>query len=390
MDTINLNLFLKEAERTTVNSTTSPCGNYILFKYSKTISYEENWTETSLQSRGIVFDLRNGECVAFPYEKFFNLNELSESLETRFRKEGLERFTSRWDWSEIEGSHVLDKLDGSLVIIWLDNEGKLRSNTPGSFESEQAVFALEWIKNNSLSERILKEFWKNGGEYHTLLGEFIHPSSKMVVKYPASMNGIHLHSARKKDFSWASKEELGFISERTGLDLVKFFNSPVQLLLEEGKSRAGTEMEGWVFWDSSGRRIKIKTAEYCSLHRIISHTHPNRVIDISNSLESKITFPVDKLPEFFQRVDKWISEIEEEDRPDFQKFVDEIHKELEVVQRAKDFAKTTKLSKREIAAIQELSKEEKAIVFTILDNKELRVPLRRLIDAAKRKTFGKE
>ena len=46
--------------------------------------FENAWDEVTRNSRGHVFNLQTGECVAWPFPKFFNLGENQESLPEKF------------------------------------------------------------------------------------------------------------------------------------------------------------------------------------------------------------------------------------------------------------------------------------------------------------------
>ena len=68
-----------------------------IWNYSDKVQYEGLWNETLLQCRGLVTD-DEGNVVARPFKKFFNLEENKHTP------------TSKFD--------VYDKMDGSLGILF--------------------------------------------------------------------------------------------------------------------------------------------------------------------------------------------------------------------------------------------------------------------------------
>jgi RNA ligase len=97
-----------------------------IYNYSRTCQYDKLWDEVTLDCRGLVLD-SEGNVVAKPFPKFFNMEELSDS--------------------EIpnESFEVYEKMDGSLGIAFY-YKGDWIVATRGSFVSEQAVKGTEMLK----------------------------------------------------------------------------------------------------------------------------------------------------------------------------------------------------------------------------------------------------
>jgi len=95
-----------------------------IWNYTEKVQYEGLWDEITLQTRGLVTD-DEGNVVARPFKKFFNLEE--------GKFEPTEKF------------EVWEKMDGSLLIVfWY--EGKWIVATRGSFTSDQAIKGIELLK----------------------------------------------------------------------------------------------------------------------------------------------------------------------------------------------------------------------------------------------------
>jgi hypothetical protein len=70
-----------------------------IFNYSRTCQYDRLWDEVTLNCRGLILDTE-GNVIAKPFPKFFNMEELSDS---EIPKEAFE---------------VFEKMDGSLGIFF--------------------------------------------------------------------------------------------------------------------------------------------------------------------------------------------------------------------------------------------------------------------------------
>ena len=115
---------------------------------------------TSLRNaRGHIYDTRTGECVAFPFPKFFNLGENEENLPEKF------------PWHE--PYEIYEKMDGWLGVLYR-HEGRFKIASRGSFHSTGAVWASTHLQAFDLS--VLPE-------EATLVFEIIHPEHKIILNY---------------------------------------------------------------------------------------------------------------------------------------------------------------------------------------------------------------
>ena len=70
----------------------------LIWNYTPRVQFGKHWTEETLMARGLITDLE-GNVVARPFKKFFNLGEHQGDL-------------------PIEEFNVTEKLDGSLGIVY--------------------------------------------------------------------------------------------------------------------------------------------------------------------------------------------------------------------------------------------------------------------------------
>ena len=123
-----------------------------IWNYSEKVQYDGLWDEITLMCRGLVTN-SNGDIVARPFRKFFNIEEGKHTP--------TEQFT------------VYEKMDGSLGILFY-YKGEWVFATRGSFTSEQSVKGFEMLKKYDY-EKLHKDY--------TYLFEIIYEENRIVVKY---------------------------------------------------------------------------------------------------------------------------------------------------------------------------------------------------------------
>lgn len=250
-------------------------GPYTLYNYTEKATFDRVWTPETRQCRGLIVD-GAGEIVAWPFDKFFNLDEAEETriaaLETR--------------QGPIE---ITEKLDGSMVAVWY-HDGSWHTSTRGSFNSTQAQAAAWWLAARPRRfTDILQEF--------TLLCEWCAPDNRVVLKYDTAdlvligarltSTGIDLHH-----------EQLCHIANLAGLRQAPMTTESLSYLAEQRGARVG--MEGWVARWPDGFRVKIKTEDYLRLHRLVSNFNPSRVRDVLAGIDGDWATYLAALPEEFR------------------------------------------------------------------------------------------
>lgn len=249
-------------------------GDLRLYDYNSYGIYDHGWSDVAMLSRGLVLDLKNKKVVAMPFVKFFNWSEATTELPNT-------EFTA------------YKKYDGSLgICYWYEKGGYWRVNTRGSFESDQAIWATEWLKPQS---HITDEF-KKGDTY---LFEIIYPTNKIVITY--NFSGLVLLGAYHENGQEYKRYELEDLAANTALRLADIHNfSSVEEMIEKSDELPSDE-EGWVVHYPCGYRVKIKGSEYCRIHRLISNCTPLSVWASFVAMDDFETLKKD-LPEEF-RVD---------------------------------------------------------------------------------------
>ena len=256
-------------------------GDLLQFTYTKAAQYNARWNWFERASRGLIMNAQTGEVVARPFDKFFNWGEGGRK--------------SR--------SHIVDiteKLDGSLGILYREN-GAYRIATRGNFESEQALWATDFLNRNyNLSDL---------DSALTLLFEIIYPENRIVVDY-GDREDLVLIGVRNRHTGddWFFYPAMYELAHRFGFSLpqVYHFNSVTDILAATDTLDANSE--GWVVRFADGQRFKIKGDRYIELHRLVTQATFNRVLKAvaSGQLEMMIAGVPD---EFLTDIKIWQAEI---------------------------------------------------------------------------------
>jgi RNA ligase len=213
----------------------------MVLTYSTSCTFKRCWDEYTRLCRGLIID-GNGEVLAHPFPKFFNLNEHPETQEKSLP----------WHMP----TEVFDKLDGWLGISYrLD--GKLCVSTRGSFSSKGALWATEHIQSGKYDTKIIPD-------YVTILFEIISPVTEIIVRYPYEKHGLHVIGAYNritgKEYD---REYIKAMAGAAGFPVVPCHG---HLSVEDMEARLhrtkAEECEGYVirFWN--GIRVKIKSSDY--------------------------------------------------------------------------------------------------------------------------------
>jgi len=218
-----------------------PNGRLTIFDYTNQCMFDRAWDEFTMQARGLVLD-DQGRVIARPWRKFFNVNERPETLIQALPAETPE---------------LSDKMDGSMVIVFHDEETGWRAITRGCWENIQTKYANKWLVQNF-------------GRLHrdtTYMFELIAPWNRLVIPYDQDemiLIGM-VKTASGEDASYAQVKDYGL---NYGFKSVGFQTRPIsEISLEDPTVR---DREGYVARFSNGLRVKLKYREYMILHKILT------------------------------------------------------------------------------------------------------------------------
>ncbi len=231
-----------------------------LYNYTPKCTYEKYWNETTRASRGIIFDSVTGELVSWTPDKFFNVNEMPETI--------LENLPT-------QDYQVFEKVDGSFVSVsWWEKGQEWIFATRGSFESEQAHHAqlIFLYKDGDINPGACEILNKN----YTYIFEVLYPENRhnegarLVVDYGDVRTLVGLAIYDK-----VNKKELTYIEANNELAKVGFrhakkFNDFDLNKVTELQKTLGAQDEGFVVLFANGLRVKFKTEEYVRMNRILN------------------------------------------------------------------------------------------------------------------------
>lgn len=239
-----------------------PVADLFIHNYTPKAQYDKQWDELTMMCRGLITDSQ-GNIVARPFKKFFNLQEHQGDL-----PEGKPEI-----WS---------KLDGSLgILYWL--HGSPYIATRGSFESDQAKVASLMLENS------YKHKWELLDPSKTYLFEIIYPSNRIVVDYGDKKRLVLLAIIDTEtgaedcitDFDWTYKAK-----HRKDLSFSRAIKTQAK------------NAEGFVLkWDD-GFRLKVKFHEYVRLHRLITQVTARSIWDLLRN-GHEIDELLDRVPDEF-------------------------------------------------------------------------------------------
>lgn len=210
-----------------------------ILNYAEKAQYERVWTNVTRNCRGLI--VRDGEVLARPWPKFFNVGEHEDGA------------------LDLAASvQVSDKADGSLGILYPGPDGLPAIATRGSFQSEQAEHATALYRDRYLGA------WTPLPTY-TYLFEIVYPGNRIVLDYGdlddlILLGAVDIESGitRGPDF------DPGWPGRRA-----QVFDAPT--LADALRLSPRPNAEGLVVrYEATGLMVKIKQDDYVRLHKIVT------------------------------------------------------------------------------------------------------------------------
>lgn len=142
-----------------IREQTHPTEPLKIFNYTQKAVFEGVWNEATRMCRGLIINTETLCVVARPFAKFFNYGEDK---------------ASHISLGEIVT--VTDKIDGSLGIqYWMPKAKRWAIATRGSFTSEQAVWATDWLQKYGTQDYFNIDY--------TYLYEILATWNRIVIEY---------------------------------------------------------------------------------------------------------------------------------------------------------------------------------------------------------------
>ena len=253
-----------------------------IYVYTQRAVRERIWNKITRAARGLILD-GDGNIVARPFDKFFNLFECHETEPKNLPKEPY---------------CIWEKVDGSLgIIFWNPIRECWDISTKGSLHSEQADFARE-----TLLPRYADALNRSASKDCTILTEIIYPSNQIVVNYGDTcelrlLAMRHIHTGNYEH----AKRVLGVIAKSFGMHPADGYGItlPTHHPEQFADLRMEKNMEGWVIQFDGGFRVKVKNPWYLAIHRALDSKSIKRIIELVEGGEWRAFWDV--LPKELQK-----------------------------------------------------------------------------------------
>lgn len=282
------------------------------------------------QCRGMVVDVARKQVLAWPYNKFWNHGE---------------HLADRLDWST---ARVMEKLDGSLMILYFDRCGwrVASSGHPtagGSFGADTRKFSDAFWQTWGAQDLQLDDL----DEQVTYMFELCDSPNRVVVRHDKPR--LVLHGARDlDDGNEATRGDLEIIQWGIGCELVNEFPiGTIDGCLAAAEALDPLKQEGFVVVDGAFNRVKIKSPRYVILHHLKGEATPRRAIELWQ------TGDTEELLNSF---------------PEFRPVIEPVHAELDLIaaQCVKDFEENMPRASRKEFALAVKDRPWSAVLFRML------------------------
>jgi len=237
--------------------------NVVMLHYQNECQYDNNWSTFSRMSRGLIVDLKNQKILAYPFEKFFNLDQMPET---------------KYDvLNNLGPFEVSEKLDGSMLTLFQDpNTKHFHLTTKGSFDSKHGLYATSLLPIQLKSEIFVKEF--------TMMFELIDPKFRIVVDYKKKgyETGLYLIGMRHRQSNkLVSYKDVQLFAKELWVPTFKMFEfRSLDQIIETAKTLPVLD-EGYVlYYRKNDLLVKIKGTEYLRVHRFISKLSPKHLLEV--------------------------------------------------------------------------------------------------------------
>jgi RNA ligase len=351
---MNLDLIKEEVAAGNIRAVTQD--NLTLYNYTPQAQWSKHWNEATTMCRGLILD-PDGNIVARPFPKFFNWGEIPE-------------IHHRINDSVVVG----EKVDGSLGILYNHPSGEVRVATRGSFSSEQALWATNWLHKTMPGLVIPPGI--------TPLVEIIYPQNRIVIDYLGLESLIYLTSIDNNSGRDSDSADWWVLS---GGNMFVHWDYDDLANVVEMMDQDGDYMEGYVVrFTEDDLRVKFKYADYVRLHRIITGTNAKAIWE-HLALGDPMEHILDNVPdEFF----KWASSIIDDLNNAF------AHHEgmaMYAFEKAiNSLAITDPTTRRKQFAERALASGYPGVLFAMYDNKPYQQAIWKLVRPAAERPFRTE
>lgn len=271
-------------------------GNLYLLKYSQ-IDSDFSYRIVR-QCRGIILEKGTNEIIAYPFDKFFNIQE---------------GHADKVDFGTVS---IQEKVDGSIIKVYYYND-KWNVATNGTIDAKDAEATdtltdkkynfydlfLDGIEEQGIT---FPELTKNMGKGLTYIFELVHPVTRIVVKYEKPgvyLIGIRNNKTRKEFDTFEESNEIVKDITNLGIKRPKTFQFASTEEMMAAAEQLTKDEEGYVVRDKEFRRVKVKSPLYLKLHYLKANNEltPKHFVELIQQNETDEFLSA--FPEYKSKVD---------------------------------------------------------------------------------------
>lgn len=229
------------------------------------------------ECRGVVIDILNDMLVITPFEKFFNLNEIEETMYDNI----IEYMTK--NGITMNDLEITEKIDGCIISVRYYN-GRTYISGSGSLDPE-INHVIGWVDeyihhNDNISKMI--RCGNDSGFMRTYMFECICPLETHVVEYSEDQYGLYLIGIRDVKYGFTlNYDSVIKTAEYYGVKTTKMYKDyTLDDLIAKMDDSVGSTREGFVvnIDQVTGFRIKIKYSDYVQLSAIMNNLSRNNIV----------------------------------------------------------------------------------------------------------------
>lgn len=261
-------------------------GKYFVLNYDQIAAYVIGVNEYNKLTRGTVFD-KSGNVVSLPFKRFFNYGEEQ---------------ADRLDFSK---SQIIEKLDGSLLSVFFDENNNPVYNTRkmiSSSEKDMSLTSKALLGDDEVN--LMQEFGKYvkdvnferakkalGTNNVVFIFEAITSKNKVVTSYAKDALGLYLIGCRIMDtLEELTEEELDSVATLLNVKRPKIYSftgnyKEIKKMLDD-MDQFSEDFEGFVVRQAD-KRVKIKKDSYLKLHKTIGNISYKSILPIVLSGETE-------------------------------------------------------------------------------------------------------
>lgn len=313
-------------------------GDLLIYNYTNSCHWENAWDKYTEMARGLILK-KDGTVVARPFPKFYNIGQQEKTDMKNL---------------PVYQPEVTEKLDGSLGILYHDGIDYAIS-TRGAFDSDQAKWATNWLKNKKVQGDYLENV--------TYLFEIIYPMNRIVVDYKDREELVLLGLVDNETGKIYPYLEVSQEAERLGFSYPRHAMWSIEQIQEMAKNeKKGMSEEGFVlFYPKENLQVKVKYEDYVRLHRLTFGISVKSIWEnMAYGQKPKVIF-ADAPDEVMKWVDNWAKMFDN-------KYLHHLH----IAQDHLDKVNLLPTRKEQALYLQKEAREYLSIVFSMLDEKDYR------------------